>query len=141
MRFFPSLTIQLTLQAVLISAVLVLLSLPRYSWASACLIEVGTGAANVKLCQHNRSIPANLFKDGFCQPQLSGQKAKVTMLDECPTGAFGVCRNAQTAGAQIPYQQDIYYYGTSSDARFLQPACKQQNNGSWQPLTPTGEQH
>jgi len=106
--------------------------------AQACIVETGNGATRVKLCQQNRSIPASLFANGFCKPSLSGQTAKVTMVDKCPTGAFGVCRNAQTSGAQIPYQQDIYYYGVQSDARFLQPACQQQNRGTWQPLNQPG---
>lgn len=62
------------------------------------------------------------------------------MLDFCPPGAFGVCRNAQSAGTQIPYQQDIYYYGQPTDARFLKPACQQQSLGSWQQLELT-DQH
>lgn len=99
------------------------------AWSQACIIESGTGAAAVKVCQQNRSIPEHIFKNGFCKPRLAGQNSKVTFVERCPTGAFGTCRNAQTAGT--PYQQDIYYYGNEGDARFLQPACQRQSKGVW----------
>ncbi len=111
-------------------ALLALLPLP--AMAQACLIHAQSNNLEVKLCQHNRSIPANLFANGFCQPRLAGQKTEVSFSDTCPAGAFGVCRNAQTTGA--PYQQDIYYYGVASDARYLRPACQQQNRGTWMDL-------
>lgn len=113
-----------------------LCSMPAVVMAQACLIETGQGATKVRVCQQNLSIPAGLFAEGFCRPQLSGQEVKISMLDSCPSGAFGVCRNAQTAGTQIPYQQDIYYYGQPTDARFLEPACLEQNKGHWQQQKP-----
>ena len=103
--------------------------LPLQVWAEACIIQAESARMDIKLCQQNRSIPAHLFKSGFCQPKLAGQKTTVTFAELCPTGAFGVCRNAQSGG--LPYQQDIYYYGVASDARYLKPACERQSKGVW----------
>lgn len=111
---------------------LLLAMLPLPALAQACIIHAHSDSLDVKLCQHNRSIPPTLFKNGFCQPRLAGQKTEVSFSETCPGGAFGVCRNAQTAGG--PYQQDIYYYGVASDARYLRPACEQQNRGTWMDL-------
>lgn len=105
------------------------LLLPLPALAQACIIQAESARMEVQVCQQNRSIPPNLFKSGFCKPQLAGQKTTVTFADRCPAGAFGVCRNAQTGG--MPYQQDIYYYGIASDARFLKPACERQSKGVW----------
>ena len=55
---------------------------------------------------------------------------EVTYADACPSGAFGVCNNAQVPNS--PYRQDIHYYGVASDARFLQPFCESQSKGQWQ---------
>ena len=101
---------------------------PLSTWAQACIIHAASADMEVQVCQQNRSIPPNLFQSGFCKPQLAGQKTTVTFADRCPAGAFGVCRNAQTGGI---YQQDIYYYGIESDARFLKPACERQSKGVW----------
>lgn len=98
-------------------------------FAQACIIETGADQTRVKICQHNISIPSELFLNGFCQPRLAGQHTSISFVEQCPEGAFGICRNATTPG--VPYQQDIHYYGVSSDARYLQPACEQQNKGSW----------
>lgn len=106
--------------------------LPTLSFAQACIVETQAAHVKVKLCQQNRTIPEHLFRSGFCKPQLAGQKTKVTFVERCPTGAFGVCRNSQTSG--VPYQQDIYYYGVETDARYLKPACERQNNGTWMAL-------
>lgn len=103
--------------------------LPATAQAQACIIHAESENMEVRLCQKNRSIPPNLFKTGFCKPQLVGQKTTVTFADQCPSGAFGVCRNARAGG--MPYQQDIYYYGIPSDARFLKPACERQSQGVW----------
>ncbi len=99
------------------------------AWAEGCVIHSYDERIEVKLCQQNRTIPAELFRSGFCQPELPGQEVEITFVDQCPTGAFGVCRNAQVSN--MPYRQDIHYYGIASDARFLQPACEQTNNGEW----------
>lgn len=98
-------------------------------FAQACIIESSDQQIKVKICQQNRSIPEHLFKSGFCKPQLKGHTTTVTFVDQCPMGAFGVCRNAQTPG--VPYQQDIHYYGVDTDARYLKPACERQSKGVW----------
>ncbi len=98
--------------------------------AEACVINSHDDRVAVKLCQANINIPAELFRTGFCQPQLKDHEVEVEFVDQCPDGAFGVCRNAQVSN--MPYRQDIHYYGIASDARFLQPACEQNNQGSWE---------
>lgn len=100
---------------------------------SACVITAHDEQMSVKLCQENRTIPEALFANGFCQPELPDQQVEITLAEQCPQGAYGVCRHAQVQG--VAYQQDIYYYGEhDSDARFLQPACEQMNKGQWEPL-------
>ena len=103
--------------------------LPLQVFAEACVIKAESDRMKIRLCQQNRSIPPNLFKTGFCKPRLAGQKTTVTFVDRCPSGAFGVCRNAQSGGT--PYQQDIYYYCVASDANYLKPACEKQSKGVW----------
>ena len=67
-----------------------------------------------------------------CQPNLPSQKVEVQYVDQCPTGAFGVCSNAQVAN--MPYRQDIHYYGVATDAAYLKPFCETRSQGTW--LTP-----
>ncbi|MGE4405646.1 NADH:ubiquinone oxidoreductase [Pseudomonas sp.] len=98
--------------------------------AEACVIHSRDGRVAVQLCQANRSIPAELFRSGFCQPQLEGQQVEVQFVEHCPPGAFGICRDARVSN--MPYRQDIHYYGIASDARFLQPACEQTSEGTWE---------
>ncbi|TLX56448.1 NADH:ubiquinone oxidoreductase [Stutzerimonas nosocomialis] len=98
-------------------------------WAEACIIHSQGERVDVKLCQENRSIPAELFRTGFCQPQIPGQEVEVEFVEQCPTGAFGICENAQVSN--IAYRQDIHYYGVDTDARFLKPACEQNSQGTW----------
>ncbi|WP_437879918.1 NADH:ubiquinone oxidoreductase [Pseudomonas sp. LRF_L74] len=112
-----------------IAAVVLLLGLSGQAWADACVIHSQGNQTDVKICQQNRSIPSSLFRKGFCQPRLKGQKVDVQFVQQCPSGAFGACRGARTGGT--PYQQDIYYYGVASDARYLKPACERQSKGSW----------
>ncbi|NQD97096.1 NADH:ubiquinone oxidoreductase, partial [Pseudomonas sp. CrR25] len=83
-------------------ALLALCTLPNLAWAEACVIHSQAERLDVKVCQQNRSIPPNLFRSGFCQPQLQGQKVDVTFVAQCPLGAFGVCRDAKVGGT--PYQ-------------------------------------
>ncbi|MHA5863101.1 hypothetical protein, partial [Stenotrophomonas maltophilia] len=64
--------------------------LPGLALAEACIVHSQAKNLDVKVCQQNRSIPAKLFREGFCQPQLQGQKVEVAFAEECPTGAFGV---------------------------------------------------
>lgn len=108
---------------------LALFVFPLLAQAEACIVHSQGKNLDVKVCQQNRSIPAKLFHDGFCQPELKDQKVQVTYADSCPSGAFGVCENAKVPGA--PYRQDIHYYGIASDARILQPFCEAQSNGQW----------
>ncbi|AGI22111.1 hypothetical protein H681_01145 [Pseudomonas sp. ATCC 13867] len=103
--------------------------LPLLAHGEACVVHSQGANLDVKVCQQNRSIPATLFRDGFCQPQLKDQTVQVTYADHCPSGAFGVCENAQVQG--MPYRQDIHYYGVPSDARILQPFCETQSHGQW----------
>ena len=58
-----------------------------------------------------------------------GQKVDVSFVEQCPVGAFGVCRNARVGGT--PYQQDIHYYGVAEDAAYLKPFCESQSKGVW----------
>jgi hypothetical protein len=97
--------------------------------AQACVVHSTAEHLDVKVCQQNRTIPKQLFVDGFCQPNLPGQKVEVQYVDQCPTGAFGVCSNAQVAN--MPYRQDIHYYGVATDAAYLQPFCEAQSQGTW----------
>ncbi|MBB3103133.1 NADH:ubiquinone oxidoreductase [Azomonas macrocytogenes] len=112
-----------------LSLVLLLLVLGDWALADACVVHSQGKELDVKVCQQNRSIPPNMFRSGFCQPRLKGQKVEVTFVEQCPVGFFGTCRNARINGT--PYQQDIYYYGVASDARFLKPACERQSRGTW----------
>ena len=70
------------------------------AWGEACVVHSSGNRVDVKLCQQNRSLPSEMFKSGFCQPQLKGQKVEVEFVEQCPGGAFGVCRNA-TAGSPL----------------------------------------
>lgn len=97
--------------------------------AQACVVHSTAERLDVRVCQQNRSIPQKLFADGFCQPSLPGQKVEVEYVDECPAGAFGVCSNAQVAN--MPYRQDIHYYGVATDAAYLKPFCQEQSQGIW----------
>ncbi|WP_248914580.1 NADH:ubiquinone oxidoreductase [Pseudomonas moorei] len=97
--------------------------------AQACVVHSQAERLNVKVCQQNRNIPEKLFADGFCQPNLAGQTVEVQYLDQCPAGAFGICSNAQVAN--MPYRQDIHYYGVATDAAYLKPFCETQSQGTW----------
>ena len=106
-----------------------LAALPLFAQAEACIVHSRAERLDVKVCQENRNIPATLFRDGFCQPQLQGQTVEVEFVEQCPQGAYGICQNAR-AGSDL-YQQDIHYYGVASDALYLEPACKTQYQGKW----------
>lgn len=106
-----------------------LLVLSGQVWAEACVVHSQAERLAVKVCQQNRSIPTQLFRQGFCQPQLAGQKVVVDFVENCPMGAYGICRDARVANT--PYRQDIHYYGVDSDARYLKPYCENQNRGVW----------
>lgn len=97
--------------------------------AQACVVHSTAERLDVKVCQQNRTIPQALFADGFCKPELPGQKIEVQYVDQCPAGAFGVCSNAQVAN--MPYRQDIHYYGVATDAAYLKPFCEGNSQGKW----------
>ncbi|WP_026145030.1 hypothetical protein [Pseudomonas asplenii] len=98
--------------------------------AQACVVHSQGERLDVKVCQENVSIPVRLFNDGFCRPSLAGQKVEVEYVEQCPGGSFGVCRNAQVAN--MPYRQNIHYYGVATDAAYLKPFCEGQSGGQWQ---------
>jgi len=100
--------------------------------AQACVVHSQAERLDVKVCQQNRNIPQKLFHDGFCQPNLPGQKVDVSFVEQCPQGAFGVCSAAKVEN--MPYEQDIHYYGVASDAAFLKPFCEQKSQGQWRTL-------
>ena len=106
-----------------------LFALSGLAWGEACVVHSQAERLDVKVCQQNRSIPPNLFRTGFCQPQLKGQKVEVEFVEQCPMGAFGVCRNSTVGGT--PYKQDVHYYGVASDATYLKPFCEKQSKGVW----------
>lgn len=58
--------------------------LPATALAEACIIKAESDRMEIRLCQQNRSIPPNLFRTGFCKPQLAGQKTTVTFAAQCP---------------------------------------------------------
>ncbi|NBA97054.1 NADH:ubiquinone oxidoreductase [Pseudomonas sp. R5(2019)] len=100
--------------------------------AEACVVHSSGEGLKMKVCQQNRTIPQKLFHDGFCQPTLPGQQVSVEFVDQCPFGSFGVCSDAHVDN--MPYRQDIHYYGVASDARYLKPFCEQNSKGLW--ITP-----
>ena len=108
---------------------LVLAALSTLARGEACIINSQSNQLDVKLCQENRTIPQQLFRNGFCAPQLKGQKVEVSFAPQCPGSSYGVCRGAKVSGT--PYQQDIHYYGVATDATYLKPACEQQYKGVW----------
>lgn len=98
-------------------------------WGEACVVHSQTERVSVEVCQYNRTIPPKLFKDGFCRPSLPGQQVKVQYLEQCPQGAYGICRGARVEN--MPYEQDIHYYGVASDTAYLKPFCEQHSQGRW----------
>lgn len=114
MRLYPSL--------------LLLTMLASELQAQGCVIHGHDERVEVKLCQQNGNIPQELFRSGFCRPELAGQRIEVRFVEACPPGAFGVCRNARVSN--LPYRQDIHYYGIAGDAKYLRPACEA-SEGQW----------
>lgn len=105
------------------------LTLSGQALADACMVHSRSERVEVRICQENRSIPAKLFREGFCQPQLAGQQVEVSFVEHCPEGSFGICREAKVEGT--PYRQDIHYYGVAGDARYLKPSCETRSDGRW----------
>lgn len=99
-------------------------------WAQACLITSNDEQLPVRLCQQNISIPAALFNEGFCQPQIPERSFDVVFLEQCPAGAYGVCEGARTAG--VAYEQAIHYYTDEDDAPVLKAYCESISQGRWQ---------
>lgn len=97
--------------------------------AQACFIKSRDERVEVTLCQQNGNIPDELFRSGFCRPELPGQQVDVSFVEVCPPGAFGVCRDAQVSN--LPYRQDIHYYGVAGDSKYLRPACERVSQGVW----------
>lgn len=100
------------------------------AWAQACVVHTKGEHVDVKVCQENLTIPERLFREGFCKPELKEQKTDVTYVEHCPAGAFGVCSDAHVDN--MPYRQNIHYYGLASDGRFLKPFCELHSQGHWQ---------
>jgi hypothetical protein len=118
-----------TLHLVGITGIFLALMCSGQVQAQACVVHSQGDHIDVKVCQENRTIPAQLFSTGFCQPALKGQTVDVTYADHCPLGAFGVCSDAHVEG--MPYRQDIHYYSVASDTRYLQPFCEAHSQGKW----------
>ncbi|TVP87301.1 MAG: NADH:ubiquinone oxidoreductase [Pseudomonadaceae bacterium] len=112
-------------------ALVLLLLLPASQvFAAACLIESDDDDLPIRLCQQNMTIPENLFQDSFCQPQIPDRSFKVTEVESCPEGAYGVCAGAHTEG--VGYQQSIFYYSDPDDAPYLKVYCEEVSRGEWQ---------
>lgn len=109
---------------------LLLLSLlPRQLLAEACLIESVDDGVAIRMCQQNLSIPPQLFRDSFCQPQIHQREFSVEMLDSCPAGAYGICEQSSSEG--VAYRQSIHYYSDPDDAPYLKIWCEEHTDGNW----------
>lgn len=108
---------------------LLLAALPALASAEACLIESVDAGVPIRMCQQNQSIPPQLFEGSFCQPQIADRRFKVTMVESCPSGAYGVCEGARTEG--VAYQQHIHYYSEPDDTPVLRAYCEQISQGTW----------
>jgi len=116
--------------------ILLLCLLPRLLLADACLIESTDDGVAIRMCQQNLSIPPQLFRDSFCQPQIHQREFRVDMLESCPDGAYGICQQASSEG--VAYHQSIHYYSDPDDAPYLKVWCEQHSQGSW--LEPEAQQ-
>lgn len=105
--------------------------------AAACLIESNDDQLPIRMCQQNISIPAPLFEDSFCQPQIADRSFEVSYRDNCPEGAYGVCDNARSEG--VAYRQAIHYYSDPDDQPVLQAYCEQFSDGQWVVPQPTDQ--
>ncbi|GAA6132333.1 NADH:ubiquinone oxidoreductase [Halopseudomonas sabulinigri] len=100
------------------------------AWAQACLIESTDQQVPIRLCQQNMTIPKQLFSNNFCHPNIPDRTFAISMIDECPEGAYGSCTGAHTEG--VGYQQTIHYYSDADDAPVLKAYCEKVSNGVWQ---------
>lgn len=110
----------------------VLLSLATQTLADACLIESSDDQVAIRMCQQNISIPPQLFKGSFCQPQIAERSFEVSFMENCPAGAYGVCDDARSEG--VGYRQAIHYYSDPADQPVLQAYCEKFSQGQWRTL-------
>lgn len=110
-------------------SIALLLGLASQALAEACLIESSDDQLPIRLCQQNITIPPQLFRDSFCQPQIAERSFEVSFMDSCPDGAYGVCKDAQSEG--VAYRQSIHYYSEPDDQPVLQAYCEQFSQGQW----------
>lgn len=61
----------------LIGLALLLALVSSETLAQACVVHSQGERLDVQVCQQNRNIPPKLFADGFCQPNLAGQKVEI----------------------------------------------------------------
>ena len=106
-----------------------LMGLATQVLAEACLIESTDDQLPVRMCQQNINIPDTLFKDSFCQPHIPDREFNISFMESCPTGAYGICDNAQSEG--VAYRQAIHYYSNPDDQPMLQGYCEQFSKGNW----------
>ncbi len=116
-----------------LSALLLMLCTTQ-ALAQACIIESTDDQVPIRMCQQNISIPQSLFEGAFCQPQIPDRTFSVTMTDNCPEAAYGVCHGAKVEG--VAYEQSIHYYSDAADAPVLEAYCTQISNGTWKALEP-----
>lgn len=95
----------------------------------ACVIRSVDALPPIQLCQQNINIPASLFEQSFCQPQIPDREFEVTLLEACPERAYGICEGARTEG--VAYRQSIHYYSDPDDAPVLSAYCEQISQGRW----------
>lgn len=107
-----------------------LLSFTGQVLAEACLIQSTDEQLPVRMCQQNLSIPPHLFRDSFCQPQITDRRFAVSFMDSCPEGAYGICMGARSEG--VAYRQSIHYYSDPGDEPVLKAYCEQFSEGQWQ---------
>ena len=101
-----------------------------HAWAQACLIVSTDQKVPIRMCQQNMTIPQHLFADNFCHPQIPDRSFEITMVDECPAEAYGICAGSHTDG--VGYQQSIFYYSDPNDAPVLKAYCEKVSKGAWQ---------
>lgn len=109
------------------------------AYSAACLIESNDDELPIRMCQQNINIPAQLFRDSFCQPQITERSFSVSFMVSCPEGAYGVCENARSEG--VAYRQAIHYYSEPDDEPVLQAYCEQFSQGQWRSAEPTADQN
>ncbi|SDT11866.1 hypothetical protein SAMN05216421_2940 [Halopseudomonas xinjiangensis] len=102
---------------------------PALASAEACLIESNDDGLPIRMCQQNISIPPHLFESSFCQPEIPQRTFHVSMVDACPTEAYGICEGSRTEG--VAYQQSIHYYSEPDDAPVLRAYCEKISQGVW----------